>query len=308
MTTYGFEAEFSVNASAVIARLHARGLAGDPVLHGYHCDCDYCELSNGYAFRGQTDSSCSGEIISDILGSVEDDDYPDHVSLMAALCDIAVDVDAEPGNNAGFHVHVGITDEFGDYHDDGLGDALWQFVLWEPVLARIAGGRWSNRRNGMNVPVRDQCEYIFRNYNCERVTTGGLVAMEAQLRESSRYDFGQFKRDLLYRQRENDRHSNLNISARNHPTWEFRLWNSTRSAWRMELYCGLSVALLDPAVVTGLSELSPPTRMARPSTGIADVALACANGGHDRVAELLERQAAYLNDRADSAPSLLTTV
>lgn len=299
MTTYGFEAEFMSNAAAVLAALHERGLAGDRTLHGYHCDCDYCAFGNGFPFRGQSDSSCSGEIISDVLGTEEDDEYCDHHALMCALADSAVEVDAEPGLNSGFHVHVGVN----NLTPGNLADALWQFIRWEPVLARIAGGRWSDRRDGMNRAVRDVTSNVYVDYGGGRLTTGGIAELEARL-DSEEVD--RFVRDLFYCHLNNDRHSNLNISQRAHPTWEFRLWNSTRSAWRMGLFCGLSMALVDPSVVNGLAKLSPPTRISRPSTGIDSIALACANGGHDGTAELLERQAAYLNERADSAPTTLT--
>lgn len=297
MTTYGFEAEFTNNAAAVIAGLHERGLAGDRTLHGYHCDCDYCMFNNGHAFRGQTDSSCSGEIISDIFGG---GNYGDEFAMMNALADTAVEVDAEPGPNSGFHVHVGVN----GLTQEDLADALWQFVRWEPVLHRIAGGRWSERRGGMNTAVRDNLQYTLTDYGGGRMTTGGLIQFEEGLEIDS---LDRFKQAMLYRATDCDRHSNLNIGQHSHPTWEFRIWNSTRSAWRMGMFCGLSVALMDPAVVDGLSELAPPIRMARPNTGIADIALACANAGHDGTAELLERQGAYLNHIADNpAPSVLT--
>lgn len=305
LTTYGFEAEFATNAARVIERLHSLGCAGDGTLHGYHCDCEYCQFRNGHAFRGQTDSSCSGEIISDVFG-LPDEEYADWndedayeayrpADLMARLCAASVEVDAEPGLNSGFHVHVGIQ----DLNSEPLRNALWQFIRWEPILTRIGGGRWQEQRAGMNTTVRQCTRYEFENWQ-------GAYYSESRIRDAELSN--DFLNAILTTQQCADRHSNLNVSARRSPTWEFRLWNSTRSAWRMEMFCGLSVALLDPDVVTALSLLQPPIRRHSPSSGVFDVAGAVAAGGHDATAELVNRQARYLDERAAQAPTVLTLV
>lgn len=299
-TTFGFEAEFQQNANAAIIELHALGLAGTNRLHGYHCDCEHCEFGVGWAFRGQTDSSCSGEIISDICTNAADGR-----SWMEALEGVAVDVDAEPGTNSGFHVHVGI----GDITSDQRADILWQFLRWEHVLERVAGGRWTTQRSGMNRTVKACLSSGFETLTDVSLTIGNLLACETEDYEtSSGYDLATMKRWLVNEHIGSDRHSNLNIGNRRHPTWEFRLWNSTRVAWRMELFTGLSVAFVDPAVTANLAELTPPQRLRMPASGVDLIALACADAGHDRTAELIVRQMQYLNDRALTAPSLLTAL
>lgn len=306
LATFGFEAEYATNASGVIQHLHAGGYAGTDALHSYHCDCAYCEFHSGYAFRGQTDSSCSGEIISDVMATGEAFVFEDGefeyapTALMDRLCEAAVEVDAEPGLNSGFHVHVGI---------DGLGlnalrESLWQFIRWEPVLARIGGGRWQEQRSGMNSTVRQCTSHVFNDWH----DADGWTETAIRNVDTDNDDHGEFLTQLLYAQQQADRHSNLNISARRAPTWEFRLWNSTRSAWRMEMFCGLSVALLDPDVVAALAHLNPPIRRRLPSSGVFDVAAAVAAGGHEAIAELVNRQATYLDERAAQAPSVLTLV
>lgn len=305
LATFGFEAEFAANAASVISLLHERGYAGTDTLHGYHCDCEHCEFRNGTAFRGQTDSSCSGEIISDVFGlsdaSYADyNDYEDYESyyppgLMQRLCEAAVECDAEPGLNSGFHVHVGL---------DGLSstnraESLWQFIRWEPVLARIGGGRWQDQRDGMNSTVRTCVSGVWRDYTNTSLSDSNLRSHDVD---------EQLKLSLLIQQECADRHSNLNISARRAPTWEFRLWNSTRSAWRMEMFCGLSIAWMDPGVMSALSELPHPIRRHSPSEGCDSIATALTEGGHDRTAQLVIRQAAYLDNVAATAPSVLTLV
>jgi hypothetical protein len=267
-----------------------------PRLHSYHCDCEHCEFRNGFPFRGQTDSSCSGEIISDIFGpDPETGQQYNTIEMLDALCEAAIEVDAEPGSNSGFHVHVGIA---------GLSSAslrsIWfQLLRWEPTLQRIAGGRWALQRSGMNQSIR-QCVAESWSY----LYGAGLQPSTEVSPDLSPSAIG----ELFQAHACADRHSNLNISARRAPTWEFRLWNSTRAAWRMEMFTGLSVALMDPAVADGLAVLRPPQRFRTPGSGISDIALACDNAGHSRVAELLEKQTAYLNDRAATAPAVLTSL
>lgn len=292
LTTFGFEAEYETNAFAVIERMYAADLAGTSSLHSYHCDCEFCEFGGGYAFRGQTDSSCSGEVISDIMGPGTE--Y-DHVGLMRELASASVDVDAEPGLRSAFHVHVGIS-ALG-LHDKR--EALWQFIRWEPVLTRLAGGRWQDQRSGMNTSVRDCTTHAHQS------AVGHPYSVEDFQGDTPSSDTLEF---LLQHQMHTDRHSNLNIAARRQPTWEFRLWNSTRSAWRMEMFAGVSVALVDPRVVRALEALHPPQRRHRPSSGIESIATAIDGAGHHRIAELVTRQADYLDTKAESAPSVLTAL
>lgn len=302
LTTFGVEAEFQIGAADVIQRLNEDGWAGDNRLHGYHCDCEFCDFGNGYPFRGQTDSSCSGEIITDVFGVDPLNGQPfggstyDHVEMFRLLSNAAVDVDAEPGVNSGLHVHVGIGGL--DYFD--LCRSLWQIARWEPVLTRIAGGRWSDQREGMNTTLRNVLLP-----NTRRLAPDGEVNAEFW-RNYTPEDC--YLDDMLNRSQCSDRHSNLNTGANRAPTWEFRLWNSTRSAWRMEMFSGLSIALMDPEVTAGLAELETPLRRRSPSSGIDNVALACDNAGHSRTAELVSRQAAYLDNRAESAPATLTSL
>lgn len=296
--TFGFEAEFEVNANAVISRLHALGYAGAPTLHSYHCDCDACAFGEGFAFRGQTDSSCSGEVISDILGP---DEPHDSGELMAVLADVAVNVDAEPGLRSGFHCHVGID----GLTSVNLRDALWQVIRWEPTLTKLAGGRWNAQRTGMNTTVRD-C--VKQAWDYRIGTTFGTRTLTEWEHAASDDELGRMKDYMLGQHMAADRHSNLNIQARSHPTWEFRLWNSTRSAWRMELFTGLSVALMDPVVIANLAALDPPLRRSNPSTGFNDLALACDDAGHVGLSDLIVRQGAYLDQRADNAPAALTVL
>ena len=302
-TTYGFEAEFDINAQSVMHRLHEVGLADDDHLHGYHCDCSSCCFRNGYPFRGQTDSSCSGEIISDIFGSaegyplVEWDNTGTHWSeygLMVELCRAAVDVDAEPGPNSGLHVHVGKQ----GLNRVELARSFYEYIRWEPVLMRVAGGRWTNMRDN-NDPVREMVSYEYEINIGEPLTSRSMANHETPPDVRGR---------LMDRHQGHDRHSNLNIGSRSRPTWEFRLGNSTRSAWRIRMFCELSKAFMDPKFIEHVEGLNPPQRFRRPSAGINLLAQAADQTGYDEtdLPESLLRQAHYLDEIAADAPALLT--
>jgi hypothetical protein len=300
-TTYGIEAEWHVGANTLINRLHSMGLSGCDNLHPYHCDCDNCCLNNGYAFRGQTDSSCSGEVISDILGTsrfyeAEHDGY-NATALFKSLAEAAVEVDAEPGLTSGFHVHVSVE----GVQISTMRQAVWQYLRWEPMLTRIAGGRWNDQRPNMNRSVRSQLNYYWRaQHGCDLTSASmGAVAPE---------DCEYLQRDLHNALMLTDRHSNLSIRQNHYPTWEFRLWNSTRAAWRMEMFVGLSRAFLDAGVLDRLATAPVPLRIRRPSTGIQNLAEVIAAEGYGVTAEYLMRQGRYLDTRAGEAPVSLTLV
>jgi hypothetical protein len=266
-STFGFEAEFENNVEPVLDALHHRGLAGDANLHGYHCRCETCDFDSSWAFRGQSDSSCGGEIISGIC-----DDFDEGRAWMTSLQAVAVDADAEPSLRAGFHVHVGIAPmdrEFGFY---GRALALWNYLRWENLLGDIASGRWPGVR-GFN----DRLTSALSPYDegLHRLLDDGLPPWQqpyhqmaggyhssgpvdvAWLEEFSADVYG---RDVAIKQwaydttfMNVDRHSWLNIRTRNERTFEFRLWNSTRSAWRMEAFVRTSLLFVNPEATLDLA-------------------------------------------------------
>lgn len=295
-TTYGYEAEFDVNATSVIHRLYELDLAGADHLHGYHCDCESCWFRNGWAFRGQTDSSCSGEIISDIMGSNEEYEQRYNSSqewmLMRQLADAAVEVDAEPGLRSGFHVHVATF----ELSSDQLADSFYQYLRWEPTLTRVASARWAEQRQN-NRAVRSESGYDYELIVGEPLSNRSLANHDLD---------SEFRHSMLQQHRRRDRHSNLNVGQRGHPTWEFRLWNSTRAAWRMAMFCDLSKAFMDPLFVRAIAEVNPPQRFRRPSAGINLLADTADHCGYRDLPERLLRQAYYLDEKAGEAPMQLT--
>lgn len=291
MPTFGFEFEVATAAPELVSRLYEIGLVGRQVMCPWHCDCGYCTHEEGeYPFHAQTDSSVSGEVISGVM------DYDSQftinpVEFMRQLQDAAVEVDAEPGLNAGMHVHVGR----GRMTDVQLGKLVWAHLLWEPTLLNIAGGRWPHIRDANRTVRRDNSRFV-RGYTNRIEDIRDAITHVQGEHAPYRDDFFQ---SLYFNHHSNDRHTNLNLRT-NHPTVEFRLWNSTRSAWRMELWTRLSIALMDRNVV---EEMIDP---ARRQYGPTNLKALLERMNHGRAATLLDRQIDYLANHAASAPTALT--
>ncbi len=276
--TFGFECEFEQNAVEVTTNLFARNndvdvdgpVIGSAELHRYHCECDYCrvipEYNGGfvYPFRAQTDSSCSGEIISKVFESM-DEAQP----YMEILQDAAVEADGTPGYNSGFHVHVMIPRDNPD-RSSGLtrSQRFFQYLRWESTLALISRGRFESMRS-MNTTVCRALTYKFEDMASYLPDLPGLSRANLPKLIFEHYDTltdenekREWCRQIYRNHRQNDRHTFLNVATR-WDTWEFRLFNSTRSAWRMELFCWLSLAFanngfIDLLAATPTSEILDP--------------------------------------------------
>lgn len=261
-------------------------------MHRWHCRCDNCRFDSGYKLYAQTDSSCSGEVITTIL---HHDPASDRYvgDLFEKLESAALAVDAEPGTGAGMHVHVQ------QPKSKNKVDTLWAFLRNEGLFQAIAAGRFQTVR-GCNERLRyihsyHMQEYIGHDYRVD--SDRGVDKLEQDL---TSIDLDCLKDEVYDTQTIADRHSNLNI-ATGHGTWEFRIWNSTRAAWRMELFSRLSVALVDPDVVERTLTMpigSSPEHVDR-------FAVLLDSLGHERCAELVDRQNTYA--QTSSYPSALTT-
>lgn len=294
------------------------GLVGSPEVHGYHCNCVHCDFQEeGPPLMVQHDSTCTGEVISrpmstqeDVFSTAVSEDWSFTRQLLGQLQQAALDVDAEPGENAGFHVHVMPTS------NGAKRQALGAFMLWEPVLHRIAQGRFPHLRP-MNRYVRAEVTYsrladwaydMDDSANALDHARDAIVRDEFSGREaidwpraiqasSEAGNMGRLLRLIEAAHVHNDRHSTMNV-ATEHGTVEYRLWNSTRSAWRMELFCRLSVALTDPAVAgdllglggVGVNQINDFTFLDGAEVILQQV---MADAGYQRLAELIERQRSY---------------
>jgi hypothetical protein len=304
MTTFGFEAEFELNALEVAACLHARNgdldvpgpIIGSAELHRYHCECDFCRVAPEYPggfvypFRAQTDSSCSGEIISKVFNTM-DEAKP----FMVMLQDAAVEADGTPGYNSGFHVHSLMPSDATELIRRS--ERFFQYLRWEPTLALISRGRFDILRS-MNASVFSAMTYKFEeiavalpSYSSRRIRVGQLPQMVFEYYDT--ITSTEVKREIcraLYRDhRQHDRHSYLNVNTR-WDTWEFRLFNSTRSAWRMELFCLIALAFANNGFVNLLAE-PPASEILYPNIPLFTKILQ--DSGMGRAADLLTQQIEY---------------
>lgn len=302
---YGFEAEWAVGAGSLVAKLHEAGLCGMSELHNYHCRCEQCSFTSGFAYRAQRDSSCDGEIISSpfTYGDADDDDN------VKALCDFAVDVDAEPGMSAGCHVHVN-TSKLNAASKRDL--AFTAFVLWEPALMFLSAGRFAeNRANNSMLSTSLALRNPYGDNTISLNTSGGTRRPTWMIDDDlKRYDPVDLLNDinlrplLRHRAFNSDRHANLNMNT-GHPTWEFRLWNATRAAWRIKMFAGLSCAFMTPKVLIDLLDgWSKDFQDYDPEDSEPATALVPIIGKHDSgLAALMERQIEYNLTTGPSVPS-----
>lgn len=310
--TFGFEAEYQTNVQEIATLMHRQDLTIDDRLHNYTCDCEGCEVikfdydtdesdhdhSDIYHLRIKSDSSCDGELISRIWDDPNDNRVR---NLWSAIEKAAIAVDTEPGLSSGFHVHVGRS------HLDleKRGRLVVAMTAWEPVLLDIAAGRWPANRN-WNMSLSN---LLNRTYTGlvedfgDPLTHSPITTVIDRLRDDS--TTAQTKRTvcrtIAREHQEIDRHSSMAFSER-YATMEFRLWNSTRSAFRMELWCRLSLMLADPVFVDMLIDSWKPD-LTRDDFVATVAEYVCSDLGHGRQHAktywLLYRQNLYLKNCRD---------
>lgn len=298
--TFGLEAEFESNVESLVARLHRDGLTYDSTLHGYHCRCEEaCDFDNGFVFRGQTDSSCGGEVISHVFRTEAWDEARD---AMLRLQEAAVEVDAEPSLRAGFHVHVGNRPI--RLHQT---DTLWAYLRWEAVLGEVAAaGRFEAVRPFNHRLTSELCDIYLEGlcddfehapFSLNRSTGAWTQEFRPDVLAEVCDDphlINAVKQATLEFVMEGDRHGWVNLATRGHRTWEFRLWNATRSAWRMEMFARLSLLMVNPGALNELLTATPSAERLVTLAGHYD----------EDLAALLERQAN--GPRTNGPFSLLT--
>lgn len=288
--TFGFESEFQRNAQPLAGELHRRGLWADTTIHGWHCECPACSLGE-YPFKVQRDSTVDGEVISRVFTVSELD--TEAADAMRQLQEAAIEVDAEPGYDAGLHVHVKRP-----RGDDLRAKGTVAYLLWESALISLAAGRFHEVR-AMNRPLMNDFVGLACRHN------GGFGSARDN-REGARRWLKDVRSDVLDNLLDdavdihdelygNDRHAHLCLNTRFN-TWEFRIWNSTRSAWRMEMAVRTSLAFVNPTVIGALLEYDG----IRSSAELRHI---LQHIDHDpRLVELIDRQIAY-NNRAELPPT-----
>lgn len=239
--TIGFESEWANHLTPMLVRLHADGHIPDPELHSYHCDCEHCAEMEDYDLKAQRDSSCAGELISSCFSITMWDRITD---ILSSLEQAAYDTDAEPGIHAGFHVHARHQNLYlrRDTPDERSFETFIGTLMFYPVLQLLGNGR--------------HLGYGFNNVPTIDIINGALDYIDPN---KSNIDclvqWAQWYRDEGYHTEQQanawhnitgaDRHSYINWRTR-YDTIEFRLFRSTRMAWRMELYILLAALTVSP--------------------------------------------------------------
>lgn len=214
---FGFELELRSNARPVVADLHSRGVCAVERLHAYHCDCPDCDYANDrYLFTAQADCTVDGEMISKILTYGSDEHYRAVDEVTSAM----VRHNAKVHGDTGLHVHVG-KDAFSTRRQRRI---LFRLMAryWQELSELAAGGQDAVR--GYNRPPSPP---------------------ESALTAGSR---PQFYAEGPFRWSSTDFPHTGSWLANKENTYEFRLWNATRAAWRVNLAIGLSVAMTRAAV------------------------------------------------------------
>lgn len=239
--TFGYEYEVAGNGRAVLDVLYNACHVSMSYLHEYHCRCDECEPDN-YGPRGewywsaQEDCTVSAEFVSKILtwGT------PTAERAFQIMERAAVTAGADLSGDSGMHVHVGKPPtEAVLRDDDGEGRPLafttrqrttWElvrlFVRYQDDLRDIAAG-FRGEVRGYNHPlrVRDQ-----RFWSTD--LSGPPDAASPH---------GQAATNAL-------RHVDGSWFSNSHgATYEFRLWNTSKAAWRQRLAVAYSVAMTQAA-------------------------------------------------------------
>lgn len=236
--------------------------------HSYHCDCSDCDFDSEWDYRIQRDSSCGGEVISGVMHYGYDDDNTDRwTTAMNTLENLSVDVDAEPGLRAGFHVHVGSPPATTKH----CAETYWAYLRWEDVLGDLtAAGRFNAIRE-FNHRIRDDLRW-WNGY--DGATGANHLPQSAPWVEDPECSF----MDPLWVEEHGftdeaarssimvsawrygtclDRHGWLNLRTRGQHTWEFRMFNSTRAAWRMEMYARTALLMVHGPAVEDLLTITP---------------------------------------------------
>ncbi len=224
--------------------------SGSRYLHEYHCDCSFCdaypERSNFFHF--QMDCTVDGEIIS--KPTPWDSPHTDRAirDLGHALITNASRTHGSVGN----HVHVDIR----DLKHDQLA-LLWQmYLLYQHEhLEPIARGAQSGVR-AYNAPLRDVPLYRTKDgktttepqeYDRSIRDVNGWMGvyvpntpLSLTFSQADYKSFASSDREFFYG-------FDGNWLAHHGETAEFRLWNATRSPFRLRLYTALSAALVEAA-------------------------------------------------------------
>jgi len=264
--TFGYEFEIARNGRDVARVLHDLGATGQPELHYYHCRCETCDYSReDLLFAAQEDCTVSAEFPSMVLtwGSERAE------RAFKVMEEAAIAGGADLTGNSGMHVHVckprkrkvlwSGEDAAEHVIEDGEGSGRgtrrltkrqrtnWYlsrlFARYQDDLLEIAAGARASVR-GYNTPNRVKPNHadLFWNFDLESRFDNSSPVMQRASGGYSYYGRTRYLTDVGWM----FNGSYLDLHRHDH-TYEFRLWNATKAAWRQRLAVGLSVAMVKAA-------------------------------------------------------------
>lgn len=224
---FGMELEVSSGAEDALGVLHDEGYADDSYFHAYHCRCSSCAHDrDDYDWTGQEDCTAAGEFISRILST--------HTGTadraLAALADALRAGRCEFDDDTGLHVHVDASDI-----DNAALVRVWRiWALYQDDVARIANATFRGIR-GYASGSRVSEVLGWGRGDGDRDTFYGddIDAAYEVLRDDLKAGY---------------RTSCWLSGGRSQGTFEFRLWNSTRSLWRIRMAVYVSAAIVSAAI------------------------------------------------------------
>lgn len=238
---FGVECEVSEGAEDVLAHLYRNGDVSSNHLHAYHCGkgynpCDDCRADrSGPDWTGQEDCTADGEFISRILTT-----GPEGDRALATIADALVKGRAVQDDRVGMHIHTD-AEPFAD--DTASLVRLWRlWMTYQDDIGLLARGKADAVRsyNGPNVVKTHG-----------RIGYGGVLSYGAS--DDTCRDFFTLDHDdaaqLLDRWvRSGPRTGRWLSGGVEAGTFEFRLWNGSRSLWRIRMAVYVSVALTTAAL------------------------------------------------------------
>lgn len=213
----GIEWEIASQGSQITELLYDASLSRTPDIHDYHCGCNDC--ASPEVWSSQTDGSLPED-------GVELRSCPVQVTQLDSVLQVSRveqtlrEAEARVTKGCGLHVHIEASD-LKTHQLDVLNDL---FVELQPALYRVAVGGFDCHRGP---------EYCCPISKKEKYTLLAQPASTRRYHDRAKY-FG------------------LNLGAIHvQGTVEFRLWNSTRNAWRARLFAATSWALVEFAAQMG---------------------------------------------------------
>lgn len=226
---FGMEVEVSSGAGDVLALLHDSGHVRDDYFHDYHCGkgwdtCEACDPHRiDYDWTAQEDCTADGEFVSRILTTgVTGDD------ALANMSDALIRGRAVHDHRVGMHVHT----DAGLFVDDVPAIVrMWRMWLtYEDDIATLARGSYSQVRD-YNTPARVRGVLGYGHDNDASVA----AFYDAD------HDYAYAMLDDYVRY--GDRTGRWLSGGTHAGTWEFRIWNASRSLWRMRTAAYVSVGM-----------------------------------------------------------------